>query len=283
MGITGYAGPYSTGPTGPEGPEGPTGPAGTATITPYDATQWTYQGTHTTTPTSGKFSNDTSNIYINIQDTSFTDNTYWLQNITTGGTITIYLTASINSIITVTGNATLSGSVYTIPYSGTFPTLSMPTIYVISYNGGVTPDPLNISSLYVSSIQSFNAVDIPNTLAVQQVQTNVIPSYGPSGTVNYDWSGSDVFYISGIASGNWTANIVNLPTITNKAFGVVFILRQDGTPYYIDTLQINSSAQTIMWPNATAPTPVAYTRGVESFTLYYDSAWTVIGTYTSFA
>jgi hypothetical protein len=147
---------------------------------------------------------------------------------------------------------------------------------------------LNINSqstmtLFAPSItlEAANAVDISGSLGVHQVQTNVVASSSPSGTVNYNWSESDVFNVNTITS-NWTANINDLPTINNKSYGVVFILRQGNDPGFIDTLQINSNATTILWPNATAPTPTANRTEVESFTLYYDSVWTALGTYTSF-
>ena len=67
------------------------------------------------------------------------------------------------------------------------------------------------------------------------------------------------------------------------AYGLVFILAQGGTPYYINALQIGGSSQTILWPGATGPTPVASRTEVESFTLYYSgSTWTALGQYSSF-
>jgi hypothetical protein len=100
--------------------------------------------------------------------------------------------------------------------------------------------------------------------------------------VVYYWSAGDVFYITGITT-NWTANIYDLPTTANKTYGLVFILVQSDTPGYISALQINDDGQTILWPAATAPTPVASRVEVQSFTLYYSgSAWTVLAQYSSF-
>ena len=84
-------------------------------------------------------------------------------------------------------------------------------------------------------------------------------------------------------SADWTANITSLPATANKTYGLVFILAQGGTPYYINALQIGGSSQTILWPGATGPTPVASRTEVESFTLYYSgSVWTALGQYSSF-
>ena len=84
-------------------------------------------------------------------------------------------------------------------------------------------------------------------------------------------------------SANSTANIIYLPTIADKTYGIVFILEQGGTPYYINALEIGGSSQTILWSGASTPTPVASRVEVESFTLYYSgSAWTVLAQYSSF-
>jgi hypothetical protein len=150
-------------------------------------------------------------------------------------------------------------------------------------SGAGLTDPAYLNSLYVSSIQGYYAdVSIASTLAVQQVQAKANPSSSPSGTVNYDWSTGDVFYITSM-SANWTANITNLPTIANKTYGIVFILDQGGTPYYINALEIGGNSQTILWSGATTPTPVASHVEVESFTLYWSgSTWTALGQYSSF-
>jgi hypothetical protein len=118
-------------------------------------------------------------------------------------------------------------------------------------------------------------------LAVQQVQSKVNAASGPSGTVNYDWSTGDVFYISSM-SVDWTANITNLPTIANKTYGVVFILVQGATPYIINGFEIGGVAQTVLVPGSFTPT--ANNTEIVSFTLYYSgSVWTVLAQHTSFA
>jgi hypothetical protein len=143
-------------------------------------------------------------------------------------------------------------------------------------------DPAYLNSLYVSSIQGYYAdVSVASTLAVQQVQSKANASSGPSGTVNYDWSTGDVFYISSM-SVDWTANITNLPTIANKTYGVVFILVQGATPYIINGFEIGGTAQTVLIPGAFTPT--ANNTEIVSFTLYYSgSVWTVLAQHTSFA
>jgi len=102
-------------------------------------------------------------------------------------------------------------------------------------------------------------------------------------TIHLVFLTGDVFYITSM-SGNWTADITDLPTTTSRSYGIVFILEQGNTPYYINELKIGGTSNTILWPDATAPTPTASRTEVESFTLYYSvsSNWTVLGQYSSF-
>jgi hypothetical protein len=127
-----------------------------------------------------------------------------------------------------------------------------------------------------------SGVNITNTLSVQQIQDTTAGSSGPAGTVDYDWTQGDVFYVTSI-SGNWTANITHLPTTANKTYGLVFMLDQQAMPGYIDALEIQGTPNTILWAGASAPTATAFRTEVESFTLYYSgSNWVTLGQYSSF-
>jgi hypothetical protein len=127
-----------------------------------------------------------------------------------------------------------------------------------------------------------NFITVAGTTSVQQIQETVISRTGATGTVTHDWTTGSIFYHSTMAA-NFTANITNLPTTAQKSYVVSLILAQGATPYYANALQINSSAQTILWQGATGPTATANRTEVESFTLYYSgAAWTALGQYTSF-
>lgn len=79
-------------------------------------------------------------------------------------------------------------------------------------------------------------------------------------------------------SANFTANIINVPTTTNRVYAVSFLLAQGATPYFINALQVNSSSVTIKWSGASTPAAVANRNDIETFTLYYTgSAWIVHG------
>jgi hypothetical protein len=83
---------------------------------------------------------------------------------------------------------------------------------------------------------------------------------------------------------NFTANITNVPTTADCAYTTTLILKQGSTGgYYANALQVNNSAVSILWANATGPTGTASRTEIESFTLYYTaSTWTAFGQLTSF-
>jgi hypothetical protein len=120
---------------------------------------------------------------------------------------------------------------------------------------------------------------------VQQIQEKAVTSSAPSGTVAFDWSTGDIFYITSVG-GNFTANITNLPTTAARAYSIVFILQQTGTPGIINALQINGTGVTIRWLGGSAPTATASRIETISFALYYDgptSTWYPLGQLASFA
>ena len=125
---------------------------------------------------------------------------------------------------------------------------------------------------------------LTTTLSVQQIQETVIAASSPgSGPVAYDWTTGDIFYISDMTS-NYTANIINLPTTNNRHYVIVFYLVQGATPYYINNLTIaGGSPLTIKWAGGSTPTAVANHIDIETFNLYYNGSWNVLGQYTSFS
>ena len=125
---------------------------------------------------------------------------------------------------------------------------------------------------------------LTTTLSVQQIQETVVTAPSPgAGPVTYNWSGGDIFYISSMTA-NYTANIINLPTTNNKHYVIVFYLIQGATPYYINNLTIaGGAALTIKWAGGTTPIAVANHIDIETFNLYYNGSWSVLGQYTSFS
>jgi hypothetical protein len=296
LGIPGVTGP--TGITGPAGPQGPSG-GGADPLTISSLYVSSIQSVGNLF-----INNAADNVAITVGDLSGYLFDYVLSTFTnTGGNVLVTTQSSIGLIsfhetsiyslssiyISADCNAYISSTDVDIVSYSNIRIDSWSTMLITAYNelnmsvqSNLIVNSQSTMTLFSPSI-TFNTDNayITGALEVHQVQTNVNPNFAPSGTVDYDWRDFDVFRVDGITN-NWTANIINLPTTNYKSYGLVFILRQGNDPGFIDTLQINSNATTILWPNATAPTPTANRTEVESFTLYYDSVWTALGTYTSF-
>jgi hypothetical protein len=117
---------------------------------------------------------------------------------------------------------------------------------------------------------------------VQQIQEIGQTKTGATGVVTHDWTTCNIFYHSAMAA-NFTANITNVPTTSDRAYTTTLILKQGAIGYLANALQINSVPTTILWANGTGPTGTANKTEIESFTLYYTaSTWTAFGQLTSF-
>ena len=77
---------------------------------------------------------------------------------------------------------------------------------------------------------------------------------GATGVVVHDFSAGAIWYHSSIV-GNFTVNLTNVATTTERAMGVTLVLAQGVTGFIPNAIQINGSAQTIKWANGTVPTP----------------------------
>jgi hypothetical protein len=131
-----------------------------------------------------------------------------------------------------------------------------------------------------SSATDFTVTGILSTAEIQET-VNSITSPGTFRTL--DWSTGSIFAISSMTS-NFTVNITNLPTTSDRSYVVTLLLNQGGIPYYANVLQIASAVIPILWLNASTPIPVNGRREIQTFTLYYTSSlgWVAYGQLTSF-
>ena len=84
-------------------------------------------------------------------------------------------------------------------------------------------------------------------------------------------------------SANFTANFTNVPTTDNRTHNFSLILYQGATAYYPNAVQIDGSAQTILWVDGNTPTPTANKTELATFALVRVSgAWRVLGSYSTF-
>jgi len=124
---------------------------------------------------------------------------------------------------------------------------------------------------------------VTGTLSTAEIQETVNTITSPGTFSALDWSTGSIFYISSMAS-NFTINITNIPTTTNKSYVVTLILDQGVTGYYANVLQIASAVVPIYWVNAITPIALATRKEIQSITLYYTSSlgWTAFGELASF-
>lgn len=118
---------------------------------------------------------------------------------------------------------------------------------------------------------------ITNTSSFTSSQDKTVTGTPAAGTTSYNFYNGTVFDVTPSAA--WTVNITSVPTTTNRASVVTFIITQGATPYVPAAFQIDSAAQTVKWINNTAPTGNANKIDVISYSMIRTSggAWVVLG------
>lgn len=106
----------------------------------------------------------------------------------------------------------------------------------------------------------------------------------PSGTVAYNFLDGGVWYGENPLTGNWTVNLVNVPTDEMFAMGITIVTRQATSSGLPTGFQINGAGQTIRW--AGGSTPSASTAGRVDVTTFsfvrIAGSWIVTGSNSSF-
>jgi hypothetical protein len=106
----------------------------------------------------------------------------------------------------------------------------------------------------------------------------------PSGTVAYNFIDGGVWYGENPLTGNWTVNLVNVPTDEMFAMGITIVTRQATSSGLPTGFQINGAGQTIRW--AGGSTPSASTAGRVDVTTFsfvrIAGSWIVTGSNSSF-
>jgi hypothetical protein len=130
-------------------------------------------------------------------------------------------------------------------------------------------------------------VYVDNTLDTTQHRStfnNYSSAIALNSTVVFDCAATgDIIYISGLVSGAWTANLVNLRLDVGKSKTITFVLTQDANPY-LPSLQISTVATSIFWANASVPTGTAYRKELVNLRILCTAAntYVVLGQLTSF-
>jgi hypothetical protein len=140
--------------------------------------------------------------------------------------------------------------------------------------------PLN-SPIFEGTVQMESATFTGTVTMQQSVQKFVNPGI-VAGAVALNFNEAAISVITPDNS-NFTADIYNLPTTNNRTISISLILVQGATAYIPNAVLINGSGQTILWQGGVTPTGNANKRDIVSFTLLRkDSAWTVLGSLTSY-
>lgn len=158
------------------------------------------------------------------------------------------------------------------------------TLTVTNIVGNIaTASQPNITSVgALSSLSVSGNVSVTGLTSLQQSTEKIVSISGATGTVTHDFSSGATFNHTSPAA-DFTVNITNVPTTNDRSIVVTLIINQGSTPYIPTAVQIDGSAQSILWPGGTVPTGNASKKDVFGFTLTrISSTWTVFGLATSF-
>lgn len=133
----------------------------------------------------------------------------------------------------------------------------------------------------------YNTLKLPNALLeFGKTREYVTMTNSPSGTVTYNFNSGNLWYGENPPLGNWTANVVNVPTDNMYSMGVIFITYQNTFSGLPTTFQINGVTQTVKWTGGSAPNAATSGLGkydVTTFTFTRLSGnWLVTGSNSSF-
>ena len=143
-------------------------------------------------------------------------------------------------------------------------------------------DNINIGNQSAAANRPVNIWGTTTFFNITTEKTNALT--GATGVVVHNLNNGAVFDHASLAA-NFTANFTNVPTTNSRTISVALILTQGGTAYMPTAVQIDGTAQTILWQGGSAPTGTANGTDVVSFTLIRSSAgaWKVIGSATSYS
>jgi hypothetical protein len=135
------------------------------------------------------------------------------------------------------------------------------------------------------NVAVYNTLKLPDALLeFGKTREYITMTNSPSGTVVYNFNSSNIWYGTNPPLGNWTANLVNVPTDNMFAFGITIITFQGTAAGLPTSLQINGSNQTIRWNGNSTPT--ASTSGKYDITSFsfirVSDNWIVQGSNSSF-
>ena len=129
---------------------------------------------------------------------------------------------------------------------------------------------------------TFTDLTVTGSASIKATSDVLVELTGASGTVTHDFDqGNNFFHTS--MSGNFKANITNIPTTNNRIYSINLLLVQGGNPYYASQIAINSVDEDIEWGGYVLPSPQANRTEIQTIQLIrYNNVWTVTSYVTSF-
>jgi hypothetical protein len=144
---------------------------------------------------------------------------------------------------------------------------------------GIISGAVQLTTLATTGSNTFTALQ-----TFQQIQEliSIKPSLG-LGTNNFDFNSGSIFYIAGLTgSGTW--NVQNIPSSSNAATSLTFVIEQGATAYSASAYQLGGTAVSVKWLDGTIPTGSASSTDVIGLTAFRSgSTWNVIGSLSKFA
>lgn len=142
----------------------------------------------------------------------------------------------------------------------------------------------------ISGSQFSGNVGITGSLGIESttifnggIHENFETKSAATGVVTHDCSTGHIFFHSGSTS-NFTANFTNLNLATAYATNLTLLVTQSATAYIPSAIQIEGSAQTLMWQGGSAPSGTSNGQDVVSFSILNNSgSYVVLGQLVGFS
>lgn len=239
------------------------------------------------------FTHNLGSQYVVVQtyDASFRQTIPQEITLTDANTATItFPTNETGYAIASKGGVGLSATTASYALTASYVTTAQTASYVLNaisasyastasfYGGSVTSASFASTASYVNSLANQTLV----IGSVHEIITLAESTTSPS--LSFDFNAGSVFYLRNQTSST-TYNVLNVPTTSQRALALTFVLDQGVTAYSASAYQFNGSAVTVKWLNGTtAPTGSASKVDVVGLTAFRSgSTWNVLGSLSTFA
>ena len=138
---------------------------------------------------------------------------------------------------------------------------------------------------FINDVDITGSVNISNgTLNIGSVNEIITLNQSTtSPSMSFDFNASSIFYLRNQTS-TTTYNIINVPTTSQRALALTFVIDQGSTGYSGSVYQFNGSNISVKWVNGIIPTGSANKTDVIGLTAFRSgSSWNVLGSLSTFS